>query len=348
MLLASDGFPFAARDGQCYWMDGLTCLLDLPHSRARSLLAAGVPVFLPVNPVEYHGPHLSLHNDALISQGIARDIHAALAQSEGDWPYLVASDLEVGVDPCPGPGTRGTPYRQVRALVLEACRRLVELGAQRVVLVTFHGSPLHSLALEAGVRWLVAHGVRALAPLNLLLRAMLDIQAEDYADAYSTIRDDAERATAMREAPTDFHAGFFETSLSLHYAPESVDPNHARLPPCPAIVPDRALLRASRAARWLGRLQLAQELRFAATGVGWYALRPFPAYTSRPHQASREAGAMIARYMVREFAATTGRVFRGEESAPSPIMPWMAPLTLGGRFATGSVPLDAIAAIAPS
>ena len=36
------------------------------------LLATGAPVFLCVNPVEYHGPHLSLHNDRLISEGVAR------------------------------------------------------------------------------------------------------------------------------------------------------------------------------------------------------------------------------------------------------------------------------------
>jgi creatinine amidohydrolase len=319
---------------------------ELPHARARALLASGAPVYLPVNPVEYHGPHLSLHNDALISQGVLRDIHKAVVQECDDWPLLVASDLEVGVDPCPGPGTRVTPYRDVRALVVQACRRLADLGAQRVVLVTFHGSPLHSLAIDAGVRCLSRAGVRALSPMNLLLRAMLEIRPEDYADAYATIRDDEERALAMREANTDFHAGFIETSLSLHYAPESVDPGYTRLPPCPAIAPDVGLLAAARVAAWLGRAALARELRFAAVGSGWYALRPFPGYTSRPHRATREAGATIARYMVGEFAAVTARVLRGVEEAPAPIMRWIAPLTLGGSIPTGGVPLEAVAGAA--
>ena len=45
-------------------------LYDLPNDAARRLLATGVPVYLPVNPVEYHGPHLSLHTDRLISRGL--------------------------------------------------------------------------------------------------------------------------------------------------------------------------------------------------------------------------------------------------------------------------------------
>ena len=75
-------------------------LFDLPHSEARRLLSSGAPVFLPVNPVEYHGPHLSLHNDRLISAGLMRDLHAGLAMKY-DWPLLVADDLEVGVEPAP-------------------------------------------------------------------------------------------------------------------------------------------------------------------------------------------------------------------------------------------------------
>jgi hypothetical protein len=107
-------------------------------------------------------------------------------------------------------------------------------------------------------------------------------------------------------------------------------------------VPDAKLLAAGRVADRLGRPALARELRFAAFGSGWYALRPFPGYTSRPHLASREAGATIARYMVREFAAVTARVLRGEEEPPAPIMRWIAPVTLGGSISTGGVPVEAV------
>lgn len=318
-------------------------LLDVSHTRARGLLASGAPVYLPVNPVEYHGPHLSLHNDALISRGLIERLHAGLLERGGDWPVLVAADLEVGVDPCPGPGSRATPLREVRALVLNACRRLTELGAKRVVLMTFHGSPLHCLALDAGVRWLARRGVHALSPMNILLRAMRDLKVGDYSDAYATIRDDADRQALLEEAPSDFHAGFLETSLAMHIAPQSVAADHTRLPPCPAIAPDAKLMAAARAAERFGRAELASELRFAAVGAGWYALRPFPAYTSRPHLASVEAGEAIARHMVRGFADVGWRVLHGEEEAPKPIMAWMSPLTLGGSFATTGVPLDAIA-----
>jgi hypothetical protein len=101
-------------------------------------------------------------------------------------PFLIASDLEVGVDASPGPGSRQTSYALATALVVEACERLAELGAQHVVLVTFHGSPLHSLALQEGEKLLAKRGVRALSPLNLLLKGMLDLDLSPFADAYAT------------------------------------------------------------------------------------------------------------------------------------------------------------------
>ena len=46
-------------------------------------------MFVPVNPVEYHGPHLSLHNDAVITRGVARDLHAALGGADRGWLSLL-------------------------------------------------------------------------------------------------------------------------------------------------------------------------------------------------------------------------------------------------------------------
>lgn len=324
-------------------------LFDLPHDTAKALLSSGVPVYLPVNPVEYHGSHLPLHTDHLISVGLIRDLHAALAP---DRPLLVASDLEVGVDPVPGPGTRAVPFRAVRALVVRACHALADLGAKRVVLMTFHGSPLHSIALEAGVRALRARGVPAIAPLNLLLARMLEIGDEDletFRPAVEHIADREVQDTLLAELPHDYHAGFFETSLVLHYAAESVARGYDRVPSCPSPRPDPVSLAAARAAGALGAKRLARDLGFAARGLGWYALRPFPGYTGRPQHATPSAGAFFARQIVEQYTERARAVlFEGAEPPP-PIMRWTAWVTIGGRLGgIPAVPEDAIGLPAPA
>ena len=314
-------------------------LLDLPHAPARRLLATGVPVFVPVNPVEYHGPHLSLHNDVLVCAGYLRDLHARLWP---DQPFVVVRDLEVGVDPVPGPGSRPVSFATVCRLVEDACTAVADLGARAVVLGTFHGSPLHNHALQAGVRLLVRRGVRVVAPFNALLRRMLTIDGHEHAAAFAHIADREVREEMMRTMGYDYHAGFCETSLALHYAPDSVDPRHVELPPCPPARPAPPLLLLARAAARLGRRATAAELEFAAWGLGWYALRPFPAYTSRPALATAAAGAILAAHLGDEGAALVADVLAGRASSPPPIMSWMPTVTLHGRVGTVGVPPEAI------
>jgi creatinine amidohydrolase len=314
-------------------------LFDVPHQDARRLARSGAPVYLTINPVEYHGPHLSLHNDRLISLGLVRDLHVVLA-GERDEPLLLGADLEVGVEPCPGVGTRRTPYPIMRHLVLEACRALAELGATKVVLMTFHGAPLHNLAIEAGVELLRLGGVRAVSPFNVVLNELLQLEPSRYAAAFAHVEDEAERAQMVAALPLDFHAGFFETSMALHYAPESVAPDYKSLPPCADVRPDRKFVLAAKMAGALGAERLSRELTFAAAGVGWNALRPFPGYTGRPHRATPQAGAVFAREIIQQYVAIVTEVFAGRAESPTPIMRWAARLTLGGRV--GNLPIPTV------
>ena len=305
--------------------------LDLPHATLRDLLAGGAPVYLPVNPVEYHGPHLSLHNDALISRGLIDHLHAALAP---DMPLLLVPDLEVGVDPVEGPGSRPVPYSTVRALVLRACRSLAELGARKVVLMTFHGAPLHNAALQAGVELLGSMGVAALSPMGGLLSELMAPSAElrqHMRSLCDTIADADDRQTMADAMERDFHAGFLETSLTLFLAPDSALADRSALPPCPDAASSRPVLALASLAAMLGREQLAAELRFAAWGIGWYGIRPHPGYTGRPDLANAEAGRMATELIVTEYVKQCHAVFAGG-AAPEPPLRWLRWLTLGGRM----------------
>ena len=321
-------------------------LLDLSNTAAREALATGTPVFLPVNPVEYHGPHLALRTDGLICAGLIRDLHAALTARHPGWPLVAVADLEAGVGPVPGPGSRAVPYEVVRGLVETACRALADLGARRVILMTFHGAPLHNLALDAGLRLLERRGVRAVAPFHLVLRRLIDGEGALFEDVFRGVKDPTERAGMIRDMGHDFHAGFLETSLALHYAPKSVHPRYAELPPCPAVTPAAHFSAAARAARLLGQRALAAELDFAAYAFGWHGLRPFPGYTGRPHRASREVGAFLARRIVAEGAPVVLDVLEGRADPIPPPMAWVGPLTLRGRFGPPLVPAAAIATAA--
>lgn len=304
-------------------------LLDLPTIEARARIADADAVWVPVNPVEYHGPHLPLHTDRLQAEAWMADLHRALGHT-GTHPLAVA-DLELGVDPAPGPGSRGAPFAEVRRSVIRTCAGLAELGAKRIVLVTFHGAPLHNLALHHAVRWLEARGVRAAAPFQEAIRMLGAMQGPDVDAALAELPDDV-RAAVRADLDLDFHAGFLETSLMLHWAPAAVAPIHRALPPCPPLPPIGALRALASVARAAGAAELAREMAFAAVAGGWTSLRPFPGYTGNPALASAAAGRVFADALVRYVTPVVARALSGEAPQSVPPFRWLAPLTAWGRL----------------
>jgi len=304
-------------------------LYDLPYAEAAAHLRAGAVAWVTVNPVEYHGPHLPLHTDRWQAEGLARDLHRALGEP-GE--VLLGADLELGAEPAPGPGSRHVPYLTVKAEVLRAAEALVEMGARRIAFVTFHGAPLHNLALYEAVSALRARGIAAAAPFQTIVRLLLEERPLDFLDP-SVAMLPAQVRTQVRDALRwDFHGGYFETSLMLHWAPHTVASSHRDLPACPPVNRDRRLQLAARAARALGRSDTAVEFEYAAQGVGWQQLRPQPGYTGHPHLASAEAGAWFADLVVDRALPSTLAGLAGRPVDDRPPMRWVAPLTGWGRL----------------
>ncbi len=283
-------------------------------------------MFLLVNPVEYHGPHLPLCTDEIISRGLCRDIWSRIGPGRGE--LLLGGELELGVEPVPGPGSREVSFEVLRKVVAEAVDGLIGLGARGIVLMTFHGSPLHSVALSEGVARAMRRGVRAIAPLNLLMTKLRDFTTPELEIFRPAVRHLAQADELLAELPLDYHAGFFETSLVLHYSPASVEPLHERLRPCPPIRPVESLERLAR----LSRGPTSRELHFAAAGLGWFQLDPFPGYTGRPHLASARSGAAFAEILADSFAERIDQVLRGSAEPPEPIMSWLSWVSLRGRI----------------
>src|SRR5205823_7872046 len=121
--------------------------------------------------------------------------------------------------------------------------------------------------IEAGVQLLVRNGVHAVAPFNAVLAEMLWLEPAKFAAAVAHVEDVIEREQMLSRLANDFHAGFFETSMALHCAPESVSPDYRSLPPCHEVRPHPSFLLAAKAARTVGAEKLARELTFAAEGL---------------------------------------------------------------------------------
>lgn len=308
-------------------------LLFKPHQSLAEIVAAGWPVHVFVNPVEYHGPHLSLGNDRILSERIARKLHARLCASQGDIPFIVGGNIDFGSDPCPGKGSTGLTYGELRHLVLTLVDGLVALGIKRVIFHTFHGSPFHNQAIHAGMERLAKHGIKSLSVFDLVIRTIVDFSAERYVPLRACLASDEEFQRVLRCLPDDYHAGFFETSVALYAAGETVAADYTQLPPCPELHANPLLARLAEGLQpWWKN---AAEIDHGAKTLAWMALKPFPGYTGIPSLASAQAGEFyVEELILPPYEKACLDVLWGSGSAPATPFAWSRPFArlLGGRF----------------
>ena len=308
---------------------------------ARAAIAAGAPVWIGVNPIEYHGPHLSLQNDRWCARGLALRLARRLHAAHG-WDYVDGGEIAAGVEPVPGPGSVPVRFGEVRRRVAEACDAAIADGATRIVLSTFHGAPLHQLALDDVARASAGRGIRVLAPFHLVAAGLIADRVPEVDAAFDTIADPELRERVRAGLATDFHAGFFETSMALALAPGRVSPRWREVEDCPPVRPAMVFWGLASAARGLGAATLAAELEAAAFSTGWQGLRPFPGYTGRPRLASAEAGERFCEHLLALYAQAAEAVLVRGEAHPQPILRWVRPLTLGGRLPAIAAPASAV------
>jgi creatinine amidohydrolase len=308
-------------------------LFSLPHEEMTALVRNGYPVYVFVNPIEYHGPHLSLYNDGLISWGLAKRLHRRLEEEKGPHPFIVGNNITCGSDPAPGPGSAHIKYRLLKELVLKLSKSLTKIGAKRVIFMTFHGSPFHNCAIQSGVDYLRRNGIKAIATFNIVLREMLYYNKEEHQDLASLISDTTLRDEIMDNLTADFHAGFFESSISMYLAPDSVSKNIKDVPPCPKLIPQNMPLKLSKLVKALGFKDTAQELMYAAYVQEWLKIKPFPGYSGFPAVSSTEVGEyFVDKNIMPLYESSCLDVLWGDKLSPDPIMKWVIPLSLGGRI----------------
>ena len=295
---------------------------QLPFQDVKEKVKTGAPVFILVNPVEYHGPHLSLRTDGLISEGIAKDLYERLKIKHPEWPFLEFAPIELGVDPTPGPGSQKTSFFKLKSVILEAAKSLAECGAEKVIWVTFHGGPAHNTAIHAGIDYLAKKGIPSFNVMNLVLETMIDYDSNYFATAFESISDVATRQQLKEEMMSDLHGGFYETSIALVYAPESVAKNYQQTPDCPRFELSPILKIFKSLIDRYGSKRFQKEMGFGFYALSWIKLKPFPGYTSKPRLANLAAGQVFSADLMRRCLRASEEVLEQKQKAPRPILEW--------------------------
>lgn len=189
-------------------------------------------LFVPVSPLEEHGTHLPLGVDAFSAVAFARACAEEFV-SRGDGRHAVLGPLiPLGTWTFDFVGSVWIRQRIVRALVEDFGDSYARYGFRHILVTNGHGAPGHVVALEEACQRVTRRhrksGVQMVSPLGPMIARYF---GGEYARALREAMGGKMSEQDAALLPEDIHAGFYETSMTLHLRPELVGEEFRRLPP---------------------------------------------------------------------------------------------------------------------
>ncbi len=192
-------------------------LADLSWEDLDRLDRSQTIVFVPVSPLEEHGPHLPVGTDFMAARDVAARAAAVLEQSTPSLNCLMHPGIPIGCAQITAdfPGTLSVSGKAVMKVVQDSCAALARHGFKLIVISNHHYEPAHVKAIQVAIaRTARRYGVTAADPLALA--------------AYESNRNSLANGLDLSR---ENHADFEETSFIMYRHPELLRARYRELPP---------------------------------------------------------------------------------------------------------------------
>ncbi len=266
-------------------------LAELTWMELDALDRQHTAVLLAISPLEQHGPHLPIGLDLYGAEYLTERIAEKFQETHPDWDVLVAPALPIGSNAFDMPGGMFSTQRQLRDTLISYLSCHARHGFTRILLASVHGGTGHLVALEEACAVVnKKYDARCVSPTGALAVKYFT-GAYDHELAQRLGRPfTPEEADFLR---TDWHAGWWETSLMLLICEEMVREGYRDLKP--AIVEDF---------RKIGD----DLIRKVNDGQG---------YLGAPHLATAEFARAMIELLVRDTAIVMDKILvAGEKISP--------------------------------
>jgi creatinine amidohydrolase len=182
---------------------------DLTTAEVPTVITDGSLAVVPVGAVEPHGPHLPMSTDAVMAEAVASAVVDRAVAAGHDLWLLPTLSVSKSDEHAALPGTLWLDAATLFGTLVDLGRSLAAAGVRRVLFVNGHGG--NSALLEVALRE---------------LRRRFDLR---------TFLVSSPPTPGETELGMGIHAGWSETSMMLHVAPDLVDMDAAaELGPKPA------------------------------------------------------------------------------------------------------------------
>ena len=173
--------------------------------------------FIPISPLEEHGPHLPVGTDFLIARDAAKEAIKILNQKKPELTNILFPAIPVGYTKMAScfPGTVSTHVRAIKTIVYDICSSLAQFGFKYFVICTYHMDLGHLKGICAGMnKAMRKHKIKISEPWGPYFHGK-EVEKREPKVGFDTKK--------------EVHGGFRETSLMKYQYPYLVDESYKKL-----------------------------------------------------------------------------------------------------------------------
>jgi len=201
---------------------GLHKLDEMSWVEVENLDKERAVIFVPIGPVEEHGPHLPLGTDFFAARDIAELAAHYINQQDDTVHAVVAPVVPVGCSQAAAdfPGTISLRGTTLARLVVDICTSLVSHGFRSIVISNHHLEPMHLKAILTAIQEVGSHhDVSIIETAGII--------------AYSGLHtEETHKGLAMGlDMKREIHADVRETSFVKYRYPDLIKGDVSQLPP---------------------------------------------------------------------------------------------------------------------
>jgi len=173
--------------------------------------------FLPISPLEVHGPHLPVGTDLITSRDAATEAIKVLQQKKPDLTYVLLPALPIGYCKFATdfPGSISINSKVIRDLIYSSASSLAKLGFNYFIICTFHMAIPHLKGIYSAMK---------------KIQSKYDMKTcEPWGPYFYNNQIEKNEPKLGFDTSKEIHAGFRETSLMKYQYPYLVDESYKDL-----------------------------------------------------------------------------------------------------------------------
>ena len=240
-------------------------------------------IFIPLSPLEEHGPHLPVGTDLLTARDAAKEAIRLINKKKPELTIALFPSIPLGYSKMATdfPGTVSTQIKTIKPIVSDVCSSLAKFGFKYFVICTFHMDLGHLKGIYSGMnKAMKTHDIKIIEPWGPYFHNK-EVEKREPKVGFDTKK--------------EVHACFRETSLMNYQYPYLVDPSYKNL---------QSIYRDLFSPRVIGK-------KFKDIGI-------IEGYVGSPARADSDYGRWYFQQIVETYTQATLDLFEGKKPSELP------------------------------